>query len=45
MQALVRSVVDPLGNDRYMTDDVERATAMVRGGRVDAEVRLLRAGG
>ncbi|GAA5157118.1 histidine ammonia-lyase [Pseudonocardia eucalypti] len=39
VHTLVRSVIDPLGDDRYMTDDVERMTTLVRGGRISAEVR------
>lgn len=42
VHALVRSVIDPLGEDRYMTDDVERMTTLVRHGRLGAEVRLRR---
>ncbi|WP_084210966.1 HAL/PAL/TAL family ammonia-lyase [Pseudonocardia acaciae] len=42
VHALVRSVIDPLGDDRYMTDDVERMTTLVRGGRIGHLVRPLR---
>lgn len=39
---LVRTVVEPLAEDRYMTDDVERARRMVRRGTVGFEVERLR---
>jgi histidine ammonia-lyase len=34
--ATVREVIPPLGEDRYMADDLARAAALVREGRVAA---------
>jgi histidine ammonia-lyase len=38
--ATVREAVPPLGDDRYMADDLARATALVRDGRVTEVCRI-----
>ncbi|WP_064743036.1 HAL/PAL/TAL family ammonia-lyase [Pseudonocardia spinosispora] len=39
VHTMVRSVIDRLEDDRYMTDDIERMILLVRGGRLGVEVR------